>query len=193
MMGSHGRMAKQVPFEESCRVPFFVRYPGRTVAAGRSDTLFAAIDIYPTLCGLAGVPVPSHCAGRDFSAVMIGGPAQASRSAFLINHVNQASDPSESNGNKKRRPMRERVRQFVNLPSYRGVRTDTHTYAVAEMGRWCLYDNVADPFQTKNLIADPAQRALMEALDADIMAWLKEANDPFPYAEAVTRVSNFPT
>jgi len=193
MMGSHGRMAKQVPFEESCRVPFFVRYPGRTIAGGRSGTLFAAIDIYPTLCGLAGVPVPSHCAGRDFSAVMTGGHAQASRSAFLINHVEQAPDAAAREGRKKPRPMRERVRQFVNLPSYRGVRTDTHTYAVAETGRWCLYDNVADPFQTKNLIADPAQRVLMEALDADIMAWLKEANDPFPYAEAVTRVSNFPT
>jgi arylsulfatase A-like enzyme len=27
MMGSRGHMAKQMPHEESCRVPFFIRHP----------------------------------------------------------------------------------------------------------------------------------------------------------------------
>ena len=37
MMGSHGHMAKQMPHEESCRVPFFVRLPGAE-GRGRSRT-----------------------------------------------------------------------------------------------------------------------------------------------------------
>lgn len=72
MMGSQGRMAKQVPFEESCRVPFFIRYPGRTPRGGASTALIAAIDILPTLCGLAAIPVPAGAAGRDLSDVMLG-------------------------------------------------------------------------------------------------------------------------
>ena len=55
--------------------------------------------------------------------------------------------------------------QFINQPTYRGLRTDTHTYAVAESGRWCLYDNVADPFQMKNLVRDPAHQAMMTGFD----------------------------
>lgn len=63
MMGSHGRIAKQVPFEESVRVPFMVRYPGVTKKGGASDALFSAVDIYPTLCGLAGFRF--HSTARD--------------------------------------------------------------------------------------------------------------------------------
>lgn len=36
-------------------------------------------------------------------------------------------------------------RQEVNVQTYRGIRTRTHTYAVQLDGRWCLYDNVAAP------------------------------------------------
>lgn len=199
MMGSHGRMSKQVPFEESCRVPFFIRYPGRTPAGGRSDMLFASVDIYPTLCGLAGLPVPGHCAGRDISAAMTGGAVQRSPAAFLLNQVAPGpggeGDGAEGPQNEGDGPdgSAKPGLQFVNLPSFRGARTDTHTYAVAETGRWCLYDNVADPFQVNNLVRDPAQAALMDRLDTAIAAWLKAAGDPFPFTNAVRRISGFPS
>ena len=205
MMGSQGRMAKQVPFEESCRVPFFIRYPGVTPKGGRSDTLSAAIDIYPTLCALAGLPVPRHCAGRDMSAVIRGGSVEASPAVFLMNQLPHAADGTEANGEdgdagetasdsavRQERETRP-GRQFINQPTYRGLRTDTHTYAVAESGRWCLYDNVADPFQMKNLVRDPAHQAMMTGFDQQIGAWLISAGDPFPLADAVTRITDFPT
>ncbi|MCQ8783578.1 sulfatase family protein [Mangrovibrevibacter kandeliae] len=209
MLGSHGRMAKQVPFEESCRVPFFVRWPGRTVAGGAPQQLFATVDIYPTLCGLAGVPVPEHCVGRDHSAVMRGDSVAPSPHAFLMNQVGTLEgieddglvDAIEGTGKRgkagRRRPRRHSghaaARQFMNEPTYRGVRTDTHTYAVAESGRWCLFDNRADPFQTNNLVGDPAQKPLMDELDKAISAWLTSAGDAFLYAEAIGKTSGFPT
>jgi arylsulfatase A-like enzyme len=205
MMGSQGRMAKQVPFEESCRVPFFIRYPGVTPKGGTSDTLFAAIDIYPTLCALAGLPVPRHCAGRDMSAVMRGGSVEASQAVFLMNQLPHAVDGLQANGEDgdagetaSDGPVRQGREtrpghQFINQPTYRGLRTDIHTYAVAETGRWCLYDNVADPFQMKNLVRDPAHLAMMTGFDKQIGAWLISAGDPFPLADAVTRITDFPT
>ena len=66
-------------------------------------------------------------------------------------------------------------------PLFRGVRTARHTYAVADDGRWCLYDNHADPYQMHNLIDDATQAALIRKLDALVMNWLKRANDPFPF------------
>ena len=189
MMGSHGRMQKQVPFEESCRVPFMVRYPGVTPKGGKSEALFAAVDKYPTLCGLAGIPVPEHCVGRDHSPLMRGQPMQESEMVFLLNQVATegagAKGPSEGAGEHQ---------MWVNMPSYRGVRTKTHTYAVALSGRWLLYDNVADPYQLKNLVNDPAQKSLTDKLDAEIMAWMKKAGDEdFPYKDAVKQTSNFPS
>lgn len=214
MLGSHGRMGKQVPFEESCRVPFIVRYPGVTRTGGKCDVLFAAIDIYPTLCGLAGIRVPSHCAGRDFSGVIRGEAVHESDMVFLMNQVEDmdidASEEPEASGQITR--ISEAVRrtgathgrghageggrgtfEFLNLPSYRGVRTKRHTYAVTLTGRWLLYSNSDDPHQMRNLVHDPAQLPLMQELDAAIEAWMKSTGDAFPFRENTTRFSNFPT
>lgn len=193
MMGSHGRMAKQVPFEESCRVPFFVRYPGITPAGGKSDALFAAIDIYPTLCGLAGVPVPAGRGGRDLSRLMTGQAAAADPSeiVFLLNqgkkHTENNHLAAEAEADDDEDP---KAKQFAKAPNYRGARTRTHTYAVTPDGRWCLYDNVADPYQMKNLVRDPAHQKLMAELDAKILAWMETTGDPFPYRAALGKFAD---
>ena len=182
MMGSHGLGNKEMPFEESCHVPFFVRIPGVTKAGGSSKELLGAIDIFPTLCGLAGIPVPQSCSGRDISAVMKGGHATphatppATSTAGVILMANRGggfwfSDPT---------------------PFYRGIRTQTHTYCVAEEGRWILYDNLADPYQQKNLVADPAQKPLMDKFDAHIMAWQQSVGDTFQFRDVLQNISTFP-
>lgn len=205
MMGSHGRMAKQVPFEESCRVPFIIRYPGVTVERKKSDVLFAAVDIYPTLCGLAGVPIPSHCVGRDLSDVMRGRRVKEPEHVFLMNEIphdipklkaeTHVGVPAPVARRKQGRDMEEGIEshEFTNQPTYRGIRTRTHTYAVADSGRWLLYDNIADPYQLKNLVSEESQRPLMERFDALIEAWMQSVHDPFPYAKVKQEVSNFPS
>jgi len=198
MLGSQGRMSKQVPFEEACRVPFFVRYPGVTPSGTKSEMLFAAVDIYPTLCGLASIEVPNHCVGRDLSEVIRGIDVTPQHFVFLMNQVPEravAADPQQDDEEPKAERLpagRLRNVEFVNLPTYRGVRTATHTYAVASSGRWCLYDNRADPYQLNNLVRDPSQRALLASLDAEIAKWLRQTGDPFPYADAISRFSDFP-
>ncbi|HEX5284646.1 MAG TPA: sulfatase-like hydrolase/transferase [Bryocella sp.] len=175
MMGSHGHMAKQMPQEESCRVPFFVRSP-RMKHARSSEELFAAIDIYPTLCGLAGIPVPNHCSGKDFSGYMHGhGESPAPEMVFLMNEKGPES------------------RQEVDVPTYRGVRTRTHTYAVQLDGRWCLFDNAADPYQMKNLVKEPANKAMIERFDKALIAWSKSCGDAFPYEQALGSYSSYPS
>ena len=210
MMGSHGRIGKQVPFEESVRVPFLVRYPGVTKKGGNSNVLFSAVDIYPTLCGLAGIPVPELCSGRDLSGVICGRSVHEPEMVFLLNHVVGEAEgftgsgaehvgpggharPEGRGGRRREGEGPGGTLEFVNLPSYRGVRTKTHTYAVTLTGRWLLYDNVADPYQLKNLVHDPAQLPLMEELDAAILAWMKSMGDDFPYVENTERYSRFPS
>jgi len=171
MMGAQGWMGKRLPHDESCHVPFFVHYPGVTQAGGNSDILFASIDIYPTLCGLAGLPVPLHCGGKDLSAAMRGKNIPSPDAVFLMNNT-------------------KRGEREGHAPDFRGIRTQTHTYAVAEDGRWCLYDNVKDPYQMNNLVKDDDYKPLMAQLNTQIAAWLKTANDPFRFAEASGKLSS---
>jgi arylsulfatase A-like enzyme len=173
MMGSHGHMAKQMPHEESCRVPFFIRTPGAKPRSRTSQVLFASIDIYPSLCGLAGIPVPSHCRGRNLSAALRGETTASPEHVFLTNQMKPNSPE-----------------QFT--PTYRGLRTATHTYAVMESGRWCLYDNIADPYQMKNLVKDPAQGDLIAKFDNAIQSWLQTTGDKFPYENALKSYSDYP-
>ena len=165
MMGSHGYGGKRLPWEESCRVPFLVRYPGVTPAGRAADGLFSTIDIYPSLCGLAGLKVPSHCAGRDLSSAMRSETTRWPESSFLM-HIRKNNASGGVNN---------------PAPLFRGVRTDRHTYAVADDGLWCLYDNREDPYQLHNLIADPSRAKLAGELDGLVLDWLKAAQDPFPF------------
>jgi arylsulfatase A-like enzyme len=173
MMGSHGYGGKRLPHEESCRVPFLVRYPGVVPAGRASGALFSTIDIYPSLCGLAGLAVPGHCAGSNLALLLRGGQAASPESAFLM-HIKK---DNASGG--------------VNHPAplFRGVRTARHTYAVADDGRWCLFDNREDPYQMRNLIDDPAGARTARELDGGVLDWLRKAHDPFPYEQTRARRS----
>jgi arylsulfatase A-like enzyme len=173
MMGSQGYMDKRLPYEESCKVPFFIRYPGVTASGSESNILFSAVDIYPTLCGLAGIAVPNHCVGKDLSAAVRGKKVNAPESVFLMHISKERATGGDENV----------------APLFRGLRTATHTYAVANDGRWCLYNNRDDPFQQHNLIADPGQKALLDQLDTILLGWLKQAKDPFPLMSLVGKQS----
>ncbi len=163
MMGSHGLMGKRLPFEESAKVPFIARYPGVIPCAETRDALLSAIGLYPTLCGLAGLRVPEHCAGRDLSAAMRGELFDEPEHALLM-HQNVKG---------------------VNVPIYRGIRTACHTYAVGEHGRWLLFDNREDPYQQHNLAEDPSRSGLMRELDGEMLDYLEHAADPYPFERRI--------
>jgi arylsulfatase A-like enzyme len=48
MMGAHGYLTKGRFYEESVRVPLFVRWPGH-VKTGRSKAPVQLMDVYPTI------------------------------------------------------------------------------------------------------------------------------------------------
>jgi arylsulfatase A-like enzyme len=53
--GEHRHVGKFVPYTESTRIPFLVRWPGCLPAGSVDDRLVATIDIKPTVLGAAGV------------------------------------------------------------------------------------------------------------------------------------------
>jgi N-acetylgalactosamine-6-sulfatase len=65
-VGSAGglRGRKRSLFEGGVRVPFIVRWPGRTPAGAINDTtVLTALDLLPTLCAAAGVVLPEGYKG----------------------------------------------------------------------------------------------------------------------------------
>ena len=70
-VGRHGLMGKQNLYEHSWRVPFIASGPdinGGTRAKGNSYLL----DILPTFCDLAGIPIPPTAQGISLKTVLTG-------------------------------------------------------------------------------------------------------------------------
>lgn len=162
MLGSHGRMGKRQPFEESIRIPFVMRWPGVIEAASRPATVIGSVDFMATICGLVGLELPDGLDGYDLSGVLRGEAIE--RPAFQpIMHISR-----------DRAGVRNHPAEL-----FRGVRTERFTYAVMESGPWLLFDNSADPYQLKNLIDDPNYADEQEMLHELTTGWLKDYGDPF--------------
>jgi arylsulfatase A-like enzyme len=159
-LGIHGHMTKNVPEEESMRVPLLIRYPGK-LRPRQDDLLISVPDMYPTLLDLMGLAehVPPDVDGISHAELLLTGEGRRPTSQLYL------WVPCEQ-------PSLGR----------RGVRTKQHTLVVDRMpgkdAQVLLYDNVADPYQLKNLAEDQPQvidRLIREELDP----WLRRTSDPW--------------
>lgn len=76
MLGDHGLYTKSVPYEGATHIPLLVSGPG--IKGSRvSDALVELIDIHPTLCEMAGLPVQENVDARSFAPILRGQDARA--------------------------------------------------------------------------------------------------------------------
>jgi arylsulfatase A-like enzyme len=173
MHGSHARILKCVPWEESIRTPFLVSKGGkpcRTNDSGLWNSLVNHVDLAPTTLGLCGIDVPNQMRGHDYSGLFRGEETgkSAPDSAFL-----QLVDPGYTFGFA---PDRERP--------WRGIVTaDGWKYAVFEGQPWLMYNLNEDPLELANLAHDGRFRKQRRALQDRLAAWINDTNDAFPLPE----------
>jgi arylsulfatase A-like enzyme len=157
MMQSQGLTTKLHPWDESVRVPFLLRYPRRF---GRKERLVRtpinSPDIFPTLLGLCGLPVPDSVEGVDRSRL------EEKDTAALI-HL----------------PVPITEARRYGFAEYRGLRSARHTYVRSIRGPWLLYDNEADPYQMRTLVGKPEAKALQARMERELSAELKRRKDDF--------------
>jgi len=167
MFGAHGRMKKNIFYEEAVRVPFLLRWPGRITEELVSDACLSTVDIMPTLLSLAGVGIPREVEGVDLSHAAIGGEGPEPEFAFLMN---TGACATWSDGHE-----------------WRALRNGHHTYAVfrgcQEKGlprNELLFDNLADPFQLQNLAEEPGNEECIAGLRRKLKEKMTSLNDSFP-------------
>lgn len=148
-LGEHGLMGKQNPYDHSIRVPLVFAGPG--VAKGQVlDELVYQSSIYATIADLVGVNAP---AGVEMSS--------------LADAVGQ-------------RPHEERVQIFgAYRDVQRLVRTRTHKFIeYPQHGREQLFDLESDPWELRDLSADPALSSLRDRMRSELRALQRELDDP---------------
>jgi len=75
-------------YDGGYRVPFIAWGPGRIRPGGRTDAILSGVDILPTLCTMAGVPLPAgvELDGRDASATLLRGAPSPHEEILLFNN-----------------------------------------------------------------------------------------------------------
>jgi arylsulfatase A-like enzyme len=68
-LGEHTLWCKHSCYETSMQIPLIVRAPGIKGGQRRSG-LTESIDLYPSLCELAGIAAPEHVEGQSFVGLM---------------------------------------------------------------------------------------------------------------------------
>jgi arylsulfatase A-like enzyme len=136
------RDAKGSAYEGGVRVPLIVAGAGVT-RRGREDNLFVTSDLYATILDVAGVPV-SHVNDSYSLKPLFTDEATSSGRTFSFSEI--------SNGTNQR--------QY-------GLR-DTRFKLVNNLGKWELYDLVADSHETTNLYGNAQYAAARAALQAHI-------------------------
>ena len=106
--------------------------------------------------------MPSTVEGRDWSPLLRGDEALTGDEAALLNM------PVE---------FTELIRN--DMRAYRGLRSARHTYVRNLDGPWLLYDNLADPYQKRNLIGSAGHAELRDELDRRLQRRLDELGDEF--------------
>ena len=69
-LGEHAVWGKHTLFEESLRSPLIISVPGMKDAGATTEAMVETLDIFPTLCDLAGLPDPDFAQGTSLRRLL---------------------------------------------------------------------------------------------------------------------------
>jgi arylsulfatase A-like enzyme len=146
-LGEHGLGDKRSAYDESLRIPLLVRFPRLGLSPRTVDRLALNVDLAPTILDYAGVAIPTEMQGRSWRP-LFEGKDDGWRKAYFYCYFYERG---------------------FRVPTVTAVRTDT-AKLVRYPGHdeWTeVFDLATDPYELKNLVADPASAALRRDLEAE--------------------------
>jgi iduronate 2-sulfatase len=69
-LGEHGSWCKQTNYDIDVRVPLLMRVPGISAEGARCSRLVELVDLFPTLCDVAGIEIPDNMEGTSFKPLL---------------------------------------------------------------------------------------------------------------------------
>jgi arylsulfatase A-like enzyme len=134
-LGEKQHWRKFALWEEATRNPFLITAPGVTKPGTVCERTIDYMSIYPTLCDLAGIPLPKHLEGPSIKKLLLDPQAPWERPAITTHgYQNHAA------------------------------RTEDYRYIRYADGSEELYDELSDKLEWKNLANDPKYAGVKQEL-----------------------------
>jgi iduronate 2-sulfatase len=171
-LGDHDLWEKHTTFEQANRSPLIIAAPG--MKPGTSKSLSEHIDIFPTLCQLAGVSTPSILAGKSLVPVMQDKKAEVKDFAMSQYYRNLKAEEAKKLGYKERKlwgySMRtDKYRYVMWMNDF----TSEQTFNADKIYAIELYDFEKDPMETINVADDKNYKTTAEELRKKMIAFFK--------------------
>lgn len=159
-LGEHGRVDKRTMYEESIRVPLLVRYPPLIPRATVINEMVLNLDLAPSVLDLCDANSLKHIDGRSWKP-LLAGKTRGWRGSWLYFYNYES--------------------EFPYTPNVRGVRTDAWKYVRYPQGDGSpdrhkaeLYDLIADPLETRNLISEPSAADQLQKLQKEFCRLMRK-------------------
>lgn len=148
-LGEHGLTGKANLYEKGgMHIPLTFAGPG--IAKGMTAAFAYMMDIFPTLCDLAGVAIPSQLDGRSLRPVLVN-PKKQSRETLHTAYLDS------------QRAIRDQRWKLLRFP---------------KLDKTLLFDLESDPHEMRDLAGDPAQASRIQKMRAQLATACKQAGDP---------------
>lgn len=148
-LGSHGLLGKQNQYEHSIRSPLLIAGPGLP-SGERSQALVTLSDIFPTLCDLAGIPIPASVEARSMVPLLRHEKAQTH--AFVTGVFTD-------------------TQRMISDSRWKLI-----VYPQAQQEQ--LFDLQTDPWELTNLVTDAKHATKRDELTRLLREWQKAHGDP---------------
>ena len=151
-LGEHGSWCKQTNYEIDARVPLIIHDPIRGKNQRASDALVELVDLYPTLCDLAGIPAAAHTEGVSLRPIIEDTSESVKEAAF--------SQFARRDGKRELMGYSMKTAEFRYIE---WLNRKTKKPIARE-----LYDHRTDPEETQNVADEKANAALIKKLSAQL-------------------------
>jgi iduronate 2-sulfatase len=163
-LGEHNGWCKQTVYDLDTRAPLMIRAPSAQANGTASPALVEFVDIYPTLCELAGLPVSASLDGQSLVPLLTQKSETVKAAAF------------------SQFPRKQEGRDYMGY----AMRTDRYRYIEwldATSGAVIakeLYDHQSDKDENQNVAERPEHAAFLVQLNEQM--WTTLPRPTFPLA-----------
>jgi N-sulfoglucosamine sulfohydrolase len=175
--------AKATLFDRGTGVMLIMRGPGGFIGGKVYDAMVSHLDIYPTLCELAGAEKPDFLQGASLLPLVHDQVERIHDEVFTEVTFHAAYEPTRA----VRTERWKYIRRFDDDPHPVLANSDDSAsketlvragWGEQAVGREQLYDLVLDPNEVRNLAEDPAHSEVLGQLRTRLTAWMEQTDDP---------------
>ena len=171
-LGDHNIWCKHSNFEQATHAPLIISSPG--IAPNKTKSLSEHVDVFPTLCDLAGLAIPTQLQGKSLKSVMKN-PVTAVKDFSVSQYPRSSVSEQDSRILTTPEVMGYSIRnsQYRYTIWMKNAFRSTQPFNAASIIGEELYDYNADPLEKYNVAKDKKYLAVTKKLYAEMLAYFK--------------------